>query len=103
VEKYERLYRSLLDQQRSSWFVTKMRAYLAKVIGERLQTVQLNAKRLADHRVIADGFVAALLAGALVDAIIWWLEQGRPYAPSQAAIYCSRLIYVVIEEATRWQ
>jgi AcrR family transcriptional regulator len=103
VAEHERLYRALLDKKGSSWFVTKMRTYLAEVISERLQMIQLDKKRLADHRVVADGFVSALLAGALLDAIIWWLEQGRPYPPIQAATYCSRLIYVILEEAIRWE
>lgn len=103
VAEYERLYLALLDKKGSSWFGTKMRTYLAEVINERLQTLRLNTKRLADHRVVADGFVSALLAGLLVDAIIWWLEQGRPYPPSQAATYCSRLIYVILKEATMWE
>lgn len=103
VAKYERFYRVLLDKKGSSWFVTKMRTYLTEVIHQRLQTLQLHTKRLADHRVVADGFVSVLLAGLVVDAITWWLEQSRPYPPSQAATYCSRLIYVILEEATRWE
>jgi AcrR family transcriptional regulator len=103
VAEYERFYRVLLDKKGSSWFVTKMRTYLTEVIHQRLQTLRLHMKRLADHRVVADGFVSVLLAGLLVDAITWWLEQGRPYPPSQAATYCSRLIYVILEEATRWE
>jgi AcrR family transcriptional regulator len=103
VAEYERFYRVLLDKKGSSWFVTKMRVYLTEMIHQRLQTLQLHMKRLADHRVVADGFVAVLLAGLLVDAITWWLEQGKPYSPSQAATYCSRLIYVILEEATKWE
>jgi AcrR family transcriptional regulator len=103
VATYERFYRALLGKKGSSWFGTKMRTYLAEVINARLQTLHLHRKRLADQRVFADGFVATLLAGLLVDAITWWLEQGRPYPPSQAATYCSRLIYVILEEATRWE
>ena len=103
VAEHERLYRALLDQKRSSWFVTKMRTYLAGVISTRLQVIQLNTKRAADHRVLADGFVSALLAGALLDGIIWWLEQGKPYLPSQVATYCSRLIFVIVKEVIGWE
>jgi AcrR family transcriptional regulator len=103
VAEHERLYRALLDQKRSSWFVTKMRTYLAGVISTRLQVIQLNTKQAADHRVLADGFVSALLAGALLDGIIWWLEQGKPYLPSQVATYCSRLIFVIVKEAIGWE
>jgi AcrR family transcriptional regulator len=103
LAEYERFYLALLGKKGSSWFGTKMRAYLTEVINARLQTLHLHRKRLVDQRVVADGFVATLLAGLLVDAIIWWLEQGRPYPPSQAATYCSRLIYVILKEATTWE
>ena len=103
VDEYERFYRVLLDRKGSSWFVTKMRTYLTEVIHQRLQTLRLHMKRLADHRVVADGLVSVLLAGLLVDTITWWLEQSRPYPPRQAATYCSRLIYVILEEAARWE
>jgi AcrR family transcriptional regulator len=103
VAKYERFYLALLGKQGSSWFRTKMRTYLAEVINARLQTLHLQRKRLAEQRVFADGFVATLLAGLLVDVITWWLEQGRPYPPKQAATYCAHLIYVILEEATTWE
>ena len=100
VAEYERLYLALLGKKGSSWFGTKMRTYLAEVINARLLTLHLHRKRLADQRVFADGFVAALLAALLVDAITWWLEQGRPYPPKQAASYCAHLIYAILKEAT---
>jgi hypothetical protein len=81
----------------------KMRTYLAEVINARLQTLHLQRKRLADQRVVADGFVAALMAALLVDAIVWWLEQGRPYPPKQAATYCAQLTYAILKEATTWE
>lgn len=102
VAEYERFYRVLLDKEGSSWFVTKMRTYLTDVIHQRLQTLRLHMKRFGDHRVVADGFLAILVAGLLVDTITWWLEQGRPYSPRQAALYCSHLMYAILGEATRW-
>jgi AcrR family transcriptional regulator len=99
VAENERLYRILLGKKGRSWFGPKVRTYLSEVINERFQTLELNGNRLAERHVFADGFVSALLTGLLVDAIIWWLEQGKPYPPSQAATYCSRLFYVVLKEA----
>jgi AcrR family transcriptional regulator len=48
VAEHERLYRALLDQKRSSWFVTKMRTSLAEVISTRHQVIQHIACLLMD-------------------------------------------------------
>jgi len=103
--QYERLYRALLGKRGSSWFVTKMRAYMAESLSERLQALAyaLNSKRIAESRVFADGFVPALIAGQLVDAITWWLEQGRPYTSGQIATYCYRLMCSTLREVSVWE
>jgi AcrR family transcriptional regulator len=103
VARHERFYLALLGRHGGSWFGAKMRTYLAEVINRRLQTLHLQRKRLADQRFFADGFVATLLAAMLVDAIIWWLEQNRPYSLKQAATYCSQLTYAILKEATLWE
>ena len=102
---YERLYRALLGQRGSSWFVTKMRASLAQSLSERLQALAyaLNSKQIAESRVFADGFVPALIAAQLVDAVTWWLEQGRPYTPGQIATYCYRLMCSTLREVSVWE
>ncbi len=105
VAEYERLYRALLGRRGSSWFVTKMRTYLAKLMSERLQELAyaLNRKPIAGSRVFADGFVPALIAAQIVDAITWWLEQGRPYPPRQIATYCYRLMCSILKGVTTWK
>ncbi|HEY6408424.1 MAG TPA: TetR/AcrR family transcriptional regulator [Ktedonobacteraceae bacterium] len=103
--QYERLYRALLGKRGSSWFVTKMRASIAESLSERLQALAyaLNSKRIAESRVFADGFVPALIAAQLVDAVTWWLEQGRPYTPSELATYCYRLMCSTLREVSVWE
>ncbi len=103
--RYERLYRALLGKRGSAWFVTKMRTYLAEVIGERLQALAyaLGRKQIAESTVFVDGFVPALLAAQLVDVITWWLDQERPYTPEQAATYCYRLMCSTLKEVSRWE
>jgi AcrR family transcriptional regulator len=102
---YERLYRALLGGKGSPWFLTRMRAYLADVLCERTQelTFQPNGKRIAESSVFAEGFVPALLAGLLIDAITWWLEHGRHYPPRQMATYCHRLVLSSLREVSKWE
>ncbi len=103
--QYERFYRALLGKRGSAWFVTKMRTYLAEVMGERLQALAyaLSCKRIARSGVFADGFVPALLAAQLVDVITWWLDQERPYTPEQIATRCYRLMCSTLKEVSRWE
>jgi AcrR family transcriptional regulator len=105
VSEYERLYRALLGGKGSSWFVMKMRAYLVEMIGERLQEFAgaLNRKPIVESRVFTDGFVPALIAAQLVDAITWWLEQGKPYAPRQLATYCYRMMCSILKDVPTWE
>jgi AcrR family transcriptional regulator len=102
---YGRLYRALLGGKGSPWFQMKMRAYLAEVIGERTARLSFAPyqKRMAQQRVFASGFVPALLAGLLVDAIIWWFEQEQPYAPREIATYCYNLVLSNLKEVSRWE
>ena len=82
-----------------------MQASLAETLSERLQALAyaLNSKQIAESRVFADGFVPALIAAQLVDAITWWLEQERPYTPGQIATYCYRLMCSTLREVSMWE
>jgi len=103
--QHERLYRALLGKRGSSWFVTKMRASLTETLSERLQALAyaLGNKQVVESRVFTDGFVPALLAAQLVDAITWWLEQAKPYTPVQIATYCYRLMCSTLKEVSVWE
>ena len=105
VAQYERLYRALLGKRGSSWFVMNIRMYLAEVIGERLQEFAgaLNRNPIAESAVFSDGFVPAQIAALLVDAMTWWLEQGRPYTPRQIATYYYRMMCSILKDAPTWE
>ena len=102
---HERLYRALLGKRGSPWFVTKMRESIAEGMNERLQALAyaLESPQIAEKRVFADGFVPALLAAQLVDAITWWLEQGRPYTAGQIATYWYRLMCSMLRDVSVWE
>ncbi len=104
-EQYERLYRALLGKRGSSWFVTQMRAYIAETLSERLRALAyaLNSKQIAESHVFANGFVPTLIAAQIVDAITWWLEQGRPYTARQIATYSYRLMCATLKEVSEWE
>jgi len=38
-----------------------------------------------------------------VEAISWWLEQGRPYTPKEIATRCALLASALFKEASSWQ
>jgi AcrR family transcriptional regulator len=101
VAEYEQLYRVLLGGKGSPWFVMKMRASLAELVKEH--TLVPNKQPIADRRVFVDGFLPTLLASLFVDAITWWLEQGRPYSPGEMAQYCSQLAASIFQEASTWE
>lgn len=104
IGQHEQLYRALLGRKGSAWFATKMRDYIADVMSERLQALAyaLNKTNVNEKRVFTDGFVLTLIAGQLVDAITWWLEQGRPYTSERIATYCYRLICSTLREVDAW-
>jgi AcrR family transcriptional regulator len=101
VAEYEQLYRALLGGKGSPWFVMKMRASLAELVKEH--ALVPNKQLITDRRVFVNGFLPTLLASLFVDAITWWLEQGRPYSPREMALYCSRLAASIFQEASTWE
>jgi AcrR family transcriptional regulator len=102
---YGRLYRALLGEKGSPWFQANMRAYLAEMIGERTAELSFapNQKRMREQRAFASGFVPALLAGLLIDAITWWFQQKQPDPPRQIAISCYNLVLSNLKEVSRWE
>jgi AcrR family transcriptional regulator len=103
IAEYERLYRALLGKQGSPWFVRKMRAALAGLVTERGQLP--HGPNAADQPVhsFSDAFVPDLVSALFVEAITWWLEQGRPYTPREIATRSALLASALFKEASTWQ
>jgi len=102
IAKYERLYRTLLGRQGSPWFVWKMRASLAELIQEPRH--RPHGQRVSAHQVhtFSEDLVADLVSTMFVEAITWWLEQGRPYTPGEMATHTSLLAAALFKEASSW-
>ena len=103
IAEYERLYRALLGKKGSPWFVLKMRAALADLVNERGQLP--HGPNAADRPVhsFSDAFVPDLVSALFVEAITWWLEQGRPYTPREIATRTALLASALFKEASTWQ
>jgi AcrR family transcriptional regulator len=103
IAEYERLYRALLGKKGSPWFVRKMRAALAGLIKERGQLP--HGPNAADRHIhtFPDAFVPDLVSTLFVEAITWWLEQGRPYTPREIATRTALLASALFKEASTWQ
>jgi AcrR family transcriptional regulator len=102
IAQYDRLYRALLGRQGSPWFVWKMRDSLADLIkarGRLPHGPQASARPLHDF---SDELVPDLVSTLFVEAITWWLEQGRPYTPREMATRTSLLAAAMFTEASTW-
>ena len=102
IAEYERLYRALLGKSGSPWFVRKMRAALAGLIHERGQLPHGSMGGDQPTHSFADAFVPDLVSTLFVEAITWWLEQGRPYTPREIATRSARLASTLFKEASTW-
>src|SRR6266571_4017290 len=103
IAHYERLYRALLGRKGSPWFVRKMRASLADLVKE---SGHLPHRPNASDRTIhtfSDEFVPDLVSTMFVEAITWWLEQGRSYTPREIATRSALLASALFKEASTWQ
>jgi len=103
IEKYERLYHVLLGRKGSPWFVMKMRASLASMIQEHGRAS--SKQTITDQPVLtfSDEFVPNLVSTMCVEAITWWLEQGKPYTSREIATRCALLASALFKEANTWQ
>ena len=102
VMENEHLYRALLGRKGSPWFVLKMRVSLIGLIKEnaRLPTWRPGADR--SIYPASDEFVPDLVATLFVEAITWWLEQGRPYTSQEMARRCASLASAIFRETSTW-
>jgi AcrR family transcriptional regulator len=102
IAAYERLYRALLGSKGSPWFVRKMRSSLAGLIKERgLLPHGPNSFHHPAH-TFSDEFVPDLVSAMFVEAITWWLEQGRPHTPREMATRTALLASALFKEASTW-
>src|SRR5450631_3221678 len=85
IAQYERLYRALLGRKGSPWFVRKMRASLADLVKEHEHVP--GGQHAADRPIFtfSNDLVPDLVSTLFVEAITWWLEQGKPSPPREIA------------------
>jgi AcrR family transcriptional regulator len=102
IAEYERLYRALLGRKGSPWFVWKMRAALAGLVKERGHVPQGPSPSEQSVHAFSDTFVPDLVSALFVEAITWWLEQGRPYTPREIATRSALLASALFKEASSW-
>ncbi len=102
IAQYDRLYRALLGSRGSPWFVRKMRSSLAGLIKERGRLPHGPDRRERPVHIFSDEFVPDLVSTLFVEAITWWLEQGRPYTPREIATRAALLASALFKEASTW-
>jgi len=103
IAEYAQLYRALLGQKGSPWFVRKMRASLVELIKERGQLPHGPNSSSRPVHTFSDEFVPDIVSTLFVEAITWWLEQDRPCTPREMATRTSLLASALFKEASTWQ
>jgi AcrR family transcriptional regulator len=106
IVQYERLYRTLLGNKGSTWFVKKMRASLSDMV----MAIAHEHGHIPKGQVTADQpfsafigeLVPDLVSTMLVEAITLWLEQGRPSTPREMATRCTQLASALFKEVSTW-
>jgi AcrR family transcriptional regulator len=102
IAQYEQLYRALLGRKGSPWFVRKMRASLADLVKERGHFPHRPDASSRTVQTFSDELVPDLVSTLFVEAVTWWLEQGRPYTPKEIATRSSLLASAIFKEASAW-
>lgn len=100
IAEYEKIYCALLGRKGSPWFVLKMRMSMVELI-KQISSWQPSANR--PLYPASDEFVPDMVATMFVEAITWWLEQGRPYPPQEIAKRCTLLVSAIFMETSTWQ
>ena len=103
IAQYERLYRALLGRKGSPWFVRKMRTSLSGLVKERGRLPHGPDASARPVHTFSDEFVPDLVSTMFVEAITWWLEQGKPYTPKEIATRSALLASALFKEASTWQ
>ena len=102
IAQYDRLYRALLGSKGSPWFVRRMRAALRDLVNERGRLPHGPEANSRLAHTFADEFVPDLVSAMFVEAITWWLVQGRPYTPREIATRVALLASALFKEASTW-
>ena len=103
IAQYERLYRALLGSKGSPWFGRKMRASLTDLVKERGRLPHGPDASARPVHVFSDELVPDPVSTVFVEAITWWLEQGRPYTAKEIATRTALLATALFKEASTWQ
>jgi AcrR family transcriptional regulator len=97
ILEYERMYRALLGRKGSPWFVLKMRSALIDVIKswQAPGTIHIFPPD--------DDMVPDIVAAMLIEAVVWWLENGKPYSSQEMTNRCLMLVSAVFAETRNWK
>jgi AcrR family transcriptional regulator len=106
IAEYERLYRALLGRKGSPWFVLKMRASLVDLV-KGFEQIPIHMPTATPYPYMYPAsdkeLIPDLIATMMVEAITWWLENGKPYPPEELAQRCVLLVGAIFKETSTWQ
>lgn len=95
IAEHSQLYRAMLGKNGSPWFAARMQEHTMKLMLENEQRWKPAAATMQPiDPAMPTALPVAQLAYVLIGTIVWWLESGRSYTPTQiAAWFCHFVFY----------
>lgn len=92
--EHKNLYRALLGAYGSAWFTTRLRDQISIFIEQREQLRDQipTVKRQVPETGIPRTVAITLASTLLIDAVTWWLENGKQYSPKQMASWFLEIV-----------
>lgn len=94
VAEHTRLYRAMLGKNGSSWFATRMREHITKIMLEQQRRWKQQGE--PSHQidsVMPRELPVIQLSHVLIGTIVWWLESEKSYTPRQMATWFHRFAF----------
>lgn len=103
--EHERMYRAFFNEEKNSWFSTKMRIYIINKLSPQLGQLAyiLGRPSIAERIVFSKDLIPTIIATQVIEMVRWWLKNYKPLSADQMGRYCYRLICAVLKDAATWE
>ncbi len=86
--RHEKFYKAMIGKQGSSWFSIQLSNYTASVLNDRFKASPwFSIRQINSTDVMPTQVAVASLANWIISMIVWWIEDGTKYSPTQIAIW----------------
>jgi AcrR family transcriptional regulator len=101
IGEYDRMYRALLGRNGSPWFVQKMRTSLMELMKQHEYNPNMHSNNPNRDPHLTE-YIREMVSTLIVESIIWWLEQGKPYSARVMTERCAGMASAIFTETVSW-